>query len=177
MKKRDYSIEIHGLSQGNHEFNFEINNQFFDLFEDVEEKVLNQATLSVNADLRKTPTMIEINFHVSGSYKLECDRSLRKFDHAVSFDHRFIFKYGDPNEEMGDDVKVISDAQQNIELADILYEIISLSVPMKKLHPEESEEEVVYYSTSTDDEEAEEEASNDSNEDPRWAALKKLKGN
>jgi len=66
----------------------------------------------------------------------------------------------------------------SINIGDFIYEFITLAVPLKKLHPryeeafdEDDEPEMIY----TSQEESDEEESQES--DPRWEALKKLKGN
>ena len=67
--------------------------------------------------------------------------------------------------------------EEKINIGEFIYEFITLAVPLKKLHPrfedeleEDDEPEMIY--TSQDEEETD-----DSQEtDPRWEALKKLKG-
>ena len=90
-----------------------------------------------------------------------------------------IYKLGHGNEELSDEIMMIDKDSQVINIADLLFEFISLEIPMKKLHPRfvtdeetEGELEAIYFS------EEEEGESDDQEEetDPRWAALKKLKG-
>lgn len=70
----------------------------------------------------------------------------------------------------------------SLELGQFIYEFISLTVPMKKLHPrftedeededEESETGKIVYSSSSNEENDRED---DDDIDPRWEKLKKLK--
>lgn len=123
--------------------------------------------------------MIQMNFKVKGIVELACDRSLDLFDQPISFESRMIFKFGDEEKELSEDVMVILKDTQTINIADLLFEFIGLEIPMKKLHPRFQEEEeefegegtMVYTSTEDDSESQEQEEE----VDPRWAALKDLK--
>nr|WP_255647333.1 DUF177 domain-containing protein [Fulvivirga sedimenti] len=106
---------------------------------------------------------------------LVCDRSLREFTYDMNEAHEVLFKFGDEEMEMDDDVYIITRNTQRIDFSGFIYEFIILAVPMKKVHPDledESEEEIIYTS------ETEHTEDNDSDEtDPRWEMLKKLKKN
>jgi uncharacterized protein len=87
-----------------------------------------------------------------------------------------IYKFGAEEKEIDDDVIQITRNHQIINLAQNIFELITIAVPMKKLHPRydleaEPDDELIY--TTRD---IEEESEDDSSEpDPRWEALKKLK--
>lgn len=122
--------------------------------------------------------MIQMFFQVEGTIELTCDRSLELFDHPLSFEAKMIFKYGDEEKELAEDVMVILKDTQTINIADLLFEFIGLEIPMKKLHPKFQEDEdneedmIMIYSSPLEDEEEKQE---EEVIDPRWAALKKLK--
>ena len=89
------------------------------------------------------------------------------------------------DEELTDEIEIINRNTNRINIAKYVFEFIALSLPVKKLHPslrteddtddESEDDEVILVYSSADDEETDE---NDSEEkiDPRWEALKKLKG-
>lgn len=172
---REYDIHIFKLSNGEHDYQFEISDSFFELFEN---EIFNKGKLLANVSLLKSDSMIQMFFHVEGTVELTCDRSLELFDHPVSFETKMIFKYGDEEKELSEDVMVILKDTQTINIADLLYEFIGLEVPMKKLHPkfqeenDNAEEMIMIYSSA---EEGEEDEQNEEIIDPRWAALKNLK--
>jgi uncharacterized metal-binding protein YceD (DUF177 family) len=97
----------------------------------------------------------------------------------MTINKKIVFKYGDTDEEISDEIIIINREADSLELGQYIYEFISLAVPYKKLHPryqgeletpEESEGKIIYTSKdSTDDDE------NGDNIDPRWEKLKKLK--
>ncbi|MEO0405454.1 MAG: DUF177 domain-containing protein [Bacteroidota bacterium] len=115
--------------------------------------------------------MITLHFVVKASIELECDRSLELFDHPIQVEKDLIYKYGDEDKELSEDVYVMTKGTQEINIANYLYEIINLEVPMKKLHPKfqdnNEDDELIFTSETKEVEEK--------SVDPRWEALKKLK--
>lgn len=174
--RRAFDIHIFKLTNGNHDYQFEISDSFFELFEN---EMFSKGKLSADVSLQKSDSMIQMNFKVKGIVELACDRSLDLFDQPISFESRMIFKFGDEEKELSEDVMVILKDTQTINIADLLFEFIGLEIPMKKLHPRFQEEEeefegegtMVYTSTEDDSESQEQEEE----VDPRWAALKDLK--
>jgi len=124
-----------------------------------------------------------LQFHIIGSVELICDRTVEPFDYPLDIEQKLILKYGEENEELTDEIEIISRHTQQINLAQYVYEFIGLAIPMKKLHPKcaqgdypENEEGILVYSSQTAVQE--EEDKGDSSEeatDPRFNILKKLK--
>lgn len=135
--------------------------------------------LTADVSLQKSESMIQMIFKVEGTIELTCDRSLDLFDQPISFENTMIYKFGDEEKELSEDVMIILNDTQTINIADLLFEFIGLQVPMKKLHPrfqeddDDQEEGIMVYSSTVDDSKTEEQQEEDV--DPRWAALKKLK--
>ena len=139
--------------------------------------------LTADVSLQKSESMIQMTFNVEGTIELTCDRSLDLFDQPISFENTMIYKFGEEEKELSEDVMIIlnDNDTQTINIADLLFEFIGLQVPMKKLHPrfqeedddDDQEEGVMVYSSTVDDSKTEEQQEEDV--DPRWAALKKLK--
>lgn len=175
--RREFDIHIFRLSNGEHNYQFEISDSFFELFEN---EIFNTGKMVANVSLQKSDSMIQMLFQVEGTIELACDRSLELFDQPISFENRMIFKYGDEEQELSEDVMVILTDTQTINVADLLFEFIGLEVPMKKLHPRFQEEEeneddfVMIYSSESEEEESDEQKK-EQDVDPRWAALEKLK--
>lgn len=164
-----FKIEIFGLSNSTHDFNFAFNDDFFSHFEN---SLVSKGKGTCDVILTKTDAMITLNLTIGGSIELECDRSLELFNFPISVNKEIIYKYGDEEKELSDDVFVILKGEQEINIAAFLYESISLEIPMKKLHPkfqEEPESDGMIYISEADKESQEEST------DPRWEALKKLK--
>ena len=101
-----------------------------------------------------------------------------------------ILKFGDHDEELTEEIEIIRRNTAQINVARYIFDFIVLSLPMKKLHPSQrsgadddsaeptgEEGTLVYSSGAPADEAATDEATDDDAPiDPRWEALKKLKG-
>ena len=173
---KKYDIHIYKLSNGIHEYEFEIKDEFFEMFDG---DLIEKGDLNAMIILNKSDSMIQVDFNIQGSLELECDRSLEKFNFPIQVERNMIYKYGDEDKELSEDVYVIEKNTQTLNVASIIFEFIGLEIPMKKLHPkfqeeededDESEGNMVYSSESEEDIEQEKE-----DIDPRWAALKNLK--
>jgi len=170
-----YGVNIIGLSNKIHHFNYEFGDEFFRQFGT---DLISKGHFNANAALNKHETFIEADFKIKGTATLICDRSLDPFDHVLEINRKIVFKYGDVDEEISDEIIMIHRDTATLELGQYMYEFIGLAVPMKKLHPrfrgeevpENSEGKIVY--TSGD---VAEDNDQDDDIDPRWNILKKLK--
>lgn len=177
-----YNIDIYGLEDKQYDYDMESGDAFF---EEMEQDLIEHGHFKTHVVLNKSATMIQLRFHTIGSVTLTCDRSLETFEEPVDSDERIILKFGDHNEELTEEIEIISRNTNRINVARYIFDFIALSLPVKKLHPslrteeddfslEDDEEEgtLVYTSGAADDGEEREE---DEKVDPRWEALKKLK--
>ena len=177
MGARAFTVNIVGLSNKVHHFDFEIGNDFFEAFGT---ELLSEGKLTAEVALDKRETFIEASFVIKGFVKLICDRSLDPFDHPIHTKRKLVFKYGDANEELSDEIVMIHRDADRLELGHYIFEFIALEVPMKKLHPrfqdEESEDDnsegkIIYSSKRAPDDDR----TDGGDIDPRWDVLKKLK--
>lgn len=129
---RQFIIPFRGLATGSHKFAFEIGDKFFD---DFEESEISKGKVLVNVDLNKMANMLELDFKLSGSVVVTCDRCLDEFDMPVSFETILYVKFGDTTHEQTDEILIISHAEGELDLAQYIYEYIHLSLPYKRIHP------------------------------------------
>jgi len=169
--RKAFDVGIYNLSPGVHEFNFEIDGAFFESYE---YGIVEQGQLRVVLLLENQETFLTLNFSIEGTIELLCDRSLELFDYPLDLKERVILKYG--SEEIGDeeDIEIIAPGTTTINVADYIYEFITVSVPMKKLHPRYQKdrdvgEEDLFYTTEGEQEEEQDQ------DNPLWKELKKLK--
>ena len=165
-----YSVNIIGLSNKAHTFDFTIGDEFFARYGT---EILQGGDFEVKVVLDKHETFIDADFSIAGKARLICDRSLEPFERPVKIHRKIMFKYGEEPNELSDEIVIITRDQANLELGQFMYEFISLDIPMKKLHPRFEDEEddnatgkIVYKSESDNKED---------DTDPRWEKLKKLK--
>ena len=173
-----FDIDIHNLSLKEYDYQFDIDNSFFAPFED---SIVDKGSLVAKVHMSLHPGVIEMDFDIQGTVVITCDRSLEEYDQAINSNERLLFKFGDENTEISDEIISITRDTHRINVAQYIYEFITIAIPFVKRHPrfqeEENDEEEVklIYQSSTAP--AEEEEENKDSEDPRWALLKNLKNN
>lgn len=167
-------IQISGLREGIHTFRFALDSRFSAAFS---EEFFRNPELDVVANLNLSETMIQAQLEISGIVELVCDRSLEAFPHAVIEKLTHFYKFGEEEQELSDELEIISPERVHLNFDQLIYDTIALSIPQKKLHPrfreiEENEDgtiegELVY---STENQSKQEENERDN----RWDILKNL---
>lgn len=184
---RTFDIEVIKFLEGKYEIDFEIGKEFFQHFEDNE--LLDEGILTVRVLMDKGANLIEMNFLITGEVKLTCDRSLEEYFEHLEITEKILFKYGEVEEEVNEEVYIITRDTSKINVAQFIYEFILLGLPAKKIHPdhrtefdeEDFEAEGTYaYIDGDYDNDSDEDSSGDQDQkeeiaDPRWELLKKLK--
>jgi uncharacterized protein len=174
-----YSVNIIGLSNRVHQFEYEIGDDFFRKYGT---DLVSQGRFRSEVSLNKHETFIEADFKIKGTATLTCDRSLEPFDYPIWTNKKILFKFGEKDEEISDEIIMINRDTATLELGQYIYEFIALAVPMKKLHPkfrtegsndedESATGKIVYTSEPIKGEDDK----TDDDIDPRWNILKKLK--
>lgn len=153
-------------------------------FEELEQDIIESGHFKTHVELNKSATMIQLHFHSEGSVGLVCDRSLEPYEEPFITDDRIILKFGDQNQELTDEIEIIGRNTNRINIASYIFEFIALALPVKKIHPslrsdedefsEDDDDVVLVYTSEMPEEDENEETSEKI--DPRWEALKKLKG-
>lgn len=173
-----FDIDIHNLSQKEYEYQFDIDDNFFALFED---SIVSKGKLVAKVNMSLHPGVIEMDFEIKGTVVITCDRSLEEYDQEINSNERLLFKFGEENAEISEEIISITRDTHRINVAQYIYEFITIAIPFVKRHPRFQEEEddneegkLIYQSSTAP---AEEEEDNKESEDPRWALLKNLKNN
>lgn len=170
MNQKEFNIPFSGLKQGKHDFNYIIDNTFFDSF-DYDE--FNAANISLQIVLNKTSTMLELDFMAEGTVNVNCDITSEPFDQPITADMELIVKFGDTFNNEDDEILVLPHGEHQVNIAQYVYEMLVLAVPQKRVHP--GVEDGTLKSKVLDKlKELEVKEANKEENDPRWDALKKL---
>lgn len=132
-----YTIPVKGLGPGIHQYNFEIDHQFFSHFESSPVKD-GQIKLEVTFD--KRPDMYLFTFSFTGTVKVNCDRCLAPIDLPIEGEETLIVKFALEQQEESADIAYVHPEKQNFNIAKYAYEYLILSVPMIKVYECEEEE-------------------------------------
>ena len=173
---KQFSIPFTGLKIGKHQFDFEIENSFFDAYE---YSLVKQGELKVDVELDKQETMLILKIHIAGTIKLDCDKCLSEFDAPINVTERQIVKFAEDDLESDDlEIIMLNKKESTIDIADILYEFITVSVPYIKICEQngngvQCDKEMIERLENLSSPSQQEEKT--ISDDPRWDALKKLK--
>lgn len=168
---RNYDIVFSGLKNGKHQFQFEIDKEFFQLFETEQE--FTEPKIVVDVFMEKHTTFLEFLVQTEGEINLICDISNDNFDHPIKNELEVLVKLGEEYDDSDIDVITIPSKDHAFNIAQLIYENVILAVPMKKVSPNVSADDLEILNRFSPGEEIEEEPESD----PRWEALKKLKDN
>lgn len=179
---RTFDIEVIKYTEGIHEFDFQIDDSFFQNFEDNE--IVQKGNLTIRVQMNVGANLIEVDFHIKGIVELTCDRSLEQFDYPLDFEETMIYKFGGEEKEINEDVIMITRDTPSVNVAQLIYEFIILAIPTKKIHPDfvnelDNDDPNIAggYIILDNDENPDTESEEDTPIDPRWELLKKLKNN
>lgn len=165
---KEFVIPFYGLKPGIHTYHFEIGKTFFSAFEN---SLIEDANFDVTLSLDKQQTMLTLSLSGEGDVRDFCDRCGDPLTLKCRVNDEIIVKFGDEDYEQTDEVLVVSHDTHDIDIAPMIYEMIVLHMPAKRVHEKRSEcnAEVLAKLNEKD-------PRNEQNEtDPRWEALKKLK--
>ena len=174
--RKEYIIQFVGLSAGEHLYDFKVSDEFFG---DLDYSEIKQGNINVHLNLLKQSTMMVFHFEISGTVKMDCDRCTEEFDLPISGNYKLIVKVG--GHESGDeddDIITIAANEHELDLSQYIYEYITLSLPIKRVHPDDKKGKATCNKTVLKKLEkflTEEEKKEDS--DPRWNDLKNIKLN
>ena len=172
---KEFTIPFIGLKIGTHHYDYKIEKAFFEYFEYED---FNDANVKVDVALLKNTTLLELNFKISGTVNINCDMTNEPFDQNIKNEFDLVVNFGDEYNDENIDILVLPHGAYEINIQQYIYELIVLSVPIKRIHPGVEDgtlssdilEKLKELSPKLDDEQKE-----DNKEiDPRWNTLKKL---
>ena len=78
---------------------------------------------------------MSLELSLKGTVRLNCDRCLELYDQPVHHKAVLIVKFGQENSGDGDEVIWLNPEDYQINVAQIIYEYVCLSIPLKHVHP------------------------------------------
>ncbi|MFO8234532.1 MAG: DUF177 domain-containing protein [Bacteroidales bacterium] len=169
MKK--YTVRFKELELGEHWFNFEIDNQFFSEFEKSE---IQEGALTVKVKLFKEERIITLDISIEGEVMVMCDRCLDYFGFPIDFEGIVYIKPKYEAEKERTDVFGVNEDETEINLAQYFYESIHLSLPLKRVHPNDENGNSTCDKSMLELLEKYTKKKDEDNIDPRWDDLKNL---
>ena len=78
---KEFDIPFRGLKEGKHNFDYRIDNTFFEHFEYDE---YNDSNLLLELIFNKKSTLLELHFNVTGSINVNCDVTDEPYNQEIS---------------------------------------------------------------------------------------------
>lgn len=133
--RRAYDIAFVGLKPGEHQFVYEIDDSFFEDFQQQDFKNC-KATVKLNLD-KKNGFML-CKFDIDGKVEVPCDRCGNNLQLQLWDEFNIVVKIVDDPEVMNQeeedpDVYYIGKGESHLNVADWIYEFINLSIPMQRM--------------------------------------------
>lgn len=175
-KSNEFLIQFEGLKQGSHDFDWEINDTFFD---DLGEVDFTNTHFKVDMELLKQNNMLILEFDIKGSFSCTCDLCLDDITLPVQHHEQLIVKFSSTEEGATEEMVVLNHGDYEIDVKQFIYEFITVAMPLrrtcadagKKCNPEM----IAKLSEFNLVEPEEAEDSEPEDEDSTWDALKSLK--
>ena len=165
-----FVISFTGLKEGEHEYKFELENEFFEHFEYND---FNSCKIGATVILNKKSNLLEFNFYSKGKINLNCHASNEPFDYSQEHNMKLVVKFSSELSDDNEELLVLPVGQTQINIGKYLFEMIVLSLPLKITHPgiddgtlkSETLERLKKFDLKNN---------NISKTDPRWDKLKDL---
>ena len=171
-RKSEFMLPFVGLKEGVHHFKYDIENTFFKAYDFND---FFDAKIKVDLTFDKKATLMNLNFKAVGSVEVACDVSNEHFDFPIDTNYDWIIKFGDDYNNDNDEILIIPHGTYQIDVAQPIYEMIVLAIPLKIIHPgiEDGtlESEIL---NKLEELKPKERSTSEQESDPRWNKLKDL---
>ncbi len=133
-RQREFEIAFVGLKPGVHEYNYSIDDRFF---EDYQQQDFRNCKAHVRLLLDKKSSFMLLKFEVGGKLEVTCDRCNSNLPLELWDEFNITVKMVEEPELMNGqeddpDVYYISRGESHLNVANWIYEFINLSIPMQK---------------------------------------------
>jgi len=128
----EFLIPFIGLKLGKHQFEYQISKAFF---EDFDYDEFEDSDIKVNVVLEKKSTMLELAFKHKGTVHVPCDLTGELFDLPVKGKIKVVVQFGEQFNNDNEELLILPHGEHQIDIKQYVFEMIALSVPLKKTHP------------------------------------------
>ena len=175
--RREYEIAVVGLKPGIHEYEYQVDDSFFEEFQEQDFKNC-QAQIKLFLE-KSSSSFMMLRFEIGGSMEVICDRCNSNLPLQLFDEFNITVKMVENPEEMNDqeedpDVYYIARGESHLDVKDWIYEFINLSIPMQKTCEFENMDGP-YCNPAARELLLKMRSSGDKQENPIWKDLKKFK--
>ena len=125
-----FGIPIYGIQFGLHHYEFELDNRFFEAFED---SPIQEGEYKARVECDKRENEFILNFSIEGRFQSACDRCLADIKVPSAIEKMIWVKYSNESHPGGNsDIIYLEETEHIFNVADLLYELVILSIPIVK---------------------------------------------
>lgn len=129
---KQFSIQFVGLKEGEHVFEYTIDNKFFEAFNFDEYE---SSSLKVSLTFIKKSTLFELTFNASGTVEVPCDVTNELYDQEITSELPLVVNFGPVYNDDNEEILILPHEAYEFNVAQFIYEMIVLAVPNKRVHP------------------------------------------
>lgn len=133
-RRREFEIAFVGLKPGVHEYNYSIDDKFFEAFQQPD---FRNCKAKVKLLLDKKSSFMQMKFEIGGALEVTCDRCNNNLPFDLWDEFNITVKMVDEPELMNEqeedpDMYYIAQSDSHVDVANWIYEFIVLSIPLQK---------------------------------------------
>jgi uncharacterized metal-binding protein YceD (DUF177 family) len=168
---KQFNIPFVGLKEGNHVFNYTIDNKFFEAFNFDE---YNNSSIEVSLNFLKKSTLFELIFKAKGSVEVPCDVTNELFEQEIKSKLPLVVNFGPEYNDENEEILILPHEAYEFNVAQFIYEMIVLAVPNRRVHPKVLDGTMESEALKKLKELQIKKVKTVENTDPRWDKLKNL---
>ena len=127
-----YKLPLKSLHKGVHEFDYKLDKAFF---ANMEYDDARDANVHVHLSVEYNHDAYRLHFALRGSVTMLCDRCLDDLEIPIDTTYDITVEYGDDYDDSSDDTLIIPTADNDLNVAYMLYDTVVLAIPIKHVHP------------------------------------------
>ena len=133
-RRREFEIAFVGLKPGIHEFNYLIDERFFETFQ---QQDFHHCKANIKLSLDRKSSFMLLKFEIGGVLEVTCDRCNSNLPFDLWDEFNITVKMVENPEFMNEneedpDMYYIAQGESHIDVANWIFEFINLSLPMQK---------------------------------------------
>jgi uncharacterized metal-binding protein YceD (DUF177 family) len=134
-RRKEFEIAFVGLKPGVHEYNYSVDNKFFEAFP---QQDFRNCKANIKLLLDKKSSFMLLKFEIGGALEVTCDRCSNNLPLDLWDEFNITIKIVEEpelmnNQEEDPDVYYIDRGENHIDVANWIYEFIILTIPMQKI--------------------------------------------
>ena len=130
LSMNNYIINFKAITSAAQAFKYELNDDFF---KNQDGSEIEGGKLAVDIVVKPTSGAFELKFEISGEVKVVCDRCLDELLLPIDIHTVLKAKFGDELDDT-DDLITIPEDEGTLSIDWIIYEIVDISLPIKRVH-------------------------------------------